>query len=171
MGIAIAFSILYIPRRIAILSFGIGLLLSVVISERLKICNLPVFDLFINTMERKDERPCKGVITFFIGSLIAVTVFSTYTAFISILLVSIIDSFTVMIGKRFGKIKLYKEKTFRGSLAGFIMGLLISSVLLPIHHAVVVCLACSLAELYLPYDNVSIPVVAGITLTLIGYIV
>lgn len=170
MGILIAFSILYVPREVAIIGFGTGLLLCVAISERLKVSNLPIFDLFVDKMEREGKRPGSGVITFFIGSLIAVSVFSTYIAFVSILLVAIIDSFTVIIGKRFGKIKIYKDKSLRGFLAGFLMGLMISVVLLPVHHAIIVCLAASLTELYIPHDNISIPVVSGTVLTLIGFL-
>ena len=83
------------------------------------------------------------------------------------------DSASTLLGKRFGKIKLpfQSHKTFEGSLAFLMVGIMVSLTQLPIIPALVGALAGTLTEAYSPIDdNVPIPLVSAFVMSTVIYI-
>ena len=168
-GVAIAFYVLFVGRSISIISFAVGILICVFFADCLQRMKIPVLNWIIKKMEREGQIPGGGVLTFFIGSLIITSVpwFSMETVFIAIVLTAVIDSFTVFIGKYYGKVIIYQDKNFLGTFAGFLAGTLAVSPFLTIYQAAIVCLSGSIVELFLPYDNITIPITTATVLTIL----
>ncbi len=110
---------------------------------------------------------------FIISSFFTVLLFEKYIAIAAISYNSIGDFFSAIIGKRFGKIKYMSgKKSLEGSFACFLscffVGLLILNPLMAISGA----LAATFAEGYLikVNDNLSIPLISGIILTLVSFL-
>ena len=115
--------------------------------------------------ERPKEIPLKGPITFFIGSLFAIIIFPETIAFVCIVVLAISDAVSTLIGKTYGKHKLWQSSA-EGSLAFFISTLLIMFLFAP-EKALLVAFGVTLVEM-LPHidDNLTIPLSVGVLLTL-----
>ncbi len=168
MGTALACGILLSGESVSILALS-GILLAGVTLSLLALAGfrIPVVDWFLNRMERKNVRPGKGTINFFLGAYACLVLFGPYTAFVSVLILSFLDSFSTVCGMAFGRVRIRGKKTFEGTLAGFLSALAVSSLFLPVQTTLPACAASSLTELYSPVDdNILIPLVAGTVLTL-----
>ena len=110
---------------------------------------------------------------FIISSFFTVLLFEKYVAIAAISYNSIGDLFSAIIGKNYGKIK-YRggRKSIEGSLACFVSCLLVGLLILSPFMAISGALAATFAEGYLikVNDNLSIPIVSGIVLTLVSFL-
>jgi dolichol kinase len=78
------------------------------------------------------------------------------------------------VGKRFGKIKLpfQEHKTLEGSLAFLLVGFLVSLTQISLLPALFGALSGALTEAYSPIDdNLTIPIVAGLVMSLVVYFI
>lgn len=128
-----------------------------------------LFGLILRKHEWKDFT---GATYLIFSSMLCVAFFLPPIAFCAMAFVSIGDTFAAMIGINFGKRKfLGTKKSLEGSLACFISTLIFGLFFLdkPI-LAVVGALAATIAELWdIPVDdNVKIPMVSGLAMTLIS---
>jgi dolichol kinase len=87
--------------------------------------DIPVISWFLDKFERSDYRkrfPAFGMLTFFIGSFFAVSLFPKNVALASIIVLTLGDSISILVGKKFGKLKhpLSKDKLLEGTLAGIL---------------------------------------------------
>lgn len=171
MGTLIAAGILVMGKDYSLAFFSISLLVGILLSEYLVSHRVPLFSFFVDNFERQGQRPGKGVITFFIGALITVTLFDVQTAFLSVLIVAFLDSFATIFGKAFGKFKIYRKKTFIGFLSGYLSSLGVTVLFIPLPLAMAVCFTASLTEVFLTYDNVCIPLFSGLTLTILTVLI
>ena len=132
----------------------------------------------MNLFDREKDKkvlPGKGVIFFFVGVLISIELFSKDIALASIMILSLGDSLSHLIGRRYGKIKnVFKrnsekviEGTFAGVLAGF-LGALIFVSPIEAFFASFVAMMAELIEMQLGEvivdDNLLIPLIAGTTI-------
>jgi len=166
LGLTLAYIILFLGSAYSIVIFGTCIVLGLVVSGIIRRnIHVPVFSFFITIMERKTVRPGIGVIHFFAGGFIALILFETEIAFISMLVLALADSVSTIVGIAVGKIRVYKGRTLEGSLAGFIAAFAVCTFYLPISLAFMVCFTGSLVELLSPIDdNILIPPVVGIVL-------
>ncbi len=138
---------------------------------------------YLGTVLRKDEQLRDGKLftggTFHItGVFLSVLLFDKNIAIASMLVMMICDSFAAISGKWFGKIKI-GNKTLEGSTFFFITGVLLIMYVFPLGNttehakffAVIALFITTLFELIpsIIDDNISIPVVYGITYTLLIY--
>ncbi len=152
--------------NIGILAFGYAI--STLIKNGVK---LPLFSYVVSNAERDLEKqlPGKGALLFFTGTLITSILF--YQNFIVLLGAIIVlvfgDSIATLIGKGFGKYRLWSKRTLEGSIAGIIVSFLVLSIIFP-HGAALGAAIVGMAMEYLPIDdNLTIPIAAGIALTLL----
>ena len=102
-------------------------------------------------------------------------VFEIKIACTSLFIMSISDSLSAIVGKRFGAITIYKKKTLEGSLAFLLSSLIIIFIVpeLNLFHAIVAALVATIIELYsvdVIDDNLSIPISFCVVMTLLrGY--
>ncbi|GEM_PF-593473 len=166
-GVFLAFFILYLGRDVSLTLLATGIMLSVYVSRLSKKQRVPVISWFLETFERKHASPGGGLITACIGGFISLALFGAFAAFVSILLLAYVDSFSTVIGKSYGRTKLLGKKTLEGFVGGMIAGFFIASIFLPGHIAAVAAFVAAVVELLPGDDNISIPPVVGFVLSYI----
>jgi dolichol kinase len=133
--------------------------------------------LFGLLLRRHETKDFTGATYLVFAGMLCVVFFNPAIAFLSICYLSIGDTFAAMIGVVLGKRKfLGQKKSLEGSLACFCSTLAFSVLLGSGVHPIVYtvgCLAATLSELWnIPVDdNVKIPLVSGIVMTLTNILV
>ncbi|MAM14137.1 MAG: hypothetical protein CMF90_00555 [Candidatus Marinimicrobia bacterium] len=131
-----------------------------------------LFIIFFDKMLREHE--LKGQFTgatwVMISASVTILVFPKYIAIISLIFMSIGDTFAALIGRKFGKLKIY-DKSFEGFLGGLIACLVVAYCYdpLPFYISGFGALAAMLFEtLPLPLDdNFRIPIGSAIIMTML----
>ncbi|MBU1112128.1 MAG: diacylglycerol/polyprenol kinase family protein [archaeon] len=173
VGLVIVFLFYY--NIIGSWTIFILLVLGIITSLTLKKIRIPVIVDFLELFQREDEKnklPGKGAIFFFTGVLLAMKLFDEDIALAAILILSLGDSVSHIVGHNYGKIKNFingenkklMEGTFAGIIVAFLGALFFVSPLEAILASSIAMLA-ELAELKLAEkvidDNLLIPLVAG----------
>lgn len=131
--------------------------------------------LFYKTLRNEEMLGRKfhptGSIYVLTAALICSYFFNKYTAIIGLTVMLVSDSAAALVGKTYGRIKIYKNKTLEGTLAFFFSAVLVNIILSGIHpfgiYSILACGAATLAELFEDKikidDNLSVPLLtAGI---------
>ncbi len=136
---------------------------------------LPVVSALIDAAERPEaieKSPASGALFFFIGSLFSLLLFSSNINVVcaSILILAIGDSVSTLIGKKFGRSKIFYNpaKSLEGSISGFVFAFLGAATQINLPTAFIGALAGMLVE-SLPVkinDNLTVPVFAGLAMSL-----
>ena len=174
--LGLVFPILYVftTRHTAIIAVGVLLSIALV-SELLKAC-FPafrrIFMRIFSPMLRSQERRggLTGATYYLIGSFLCLLLFDKTLAIVCLCFLTLGDLFAALIGKQWGRIKLFSRKSLEGSLACFVVCTAIA-LLIGLHPvvAVVGALVATLIEL-LPTgvdDNVTIPLISGLAMHLL----
>ncbi|MFH0776137.1 MAG: hypothetical protein V1936_00790 [Patescibacteria group bacterium] len=149
----------------------VGILVSWISIRR----RLPIIGWFLDRFERKQVRPGKGAITYFMGVILALELFPTEIAYAAILILAAGDGVSSLIGP-FGhlKTKLSDKKLFEGTIAGVAFGGAAAMVFVSPFEAFVSATIAMLFEATeirfnqkLLNDNVTVPLVAGATILLL----
>jgi phytol kinase len=120
----------------------------------------------LHVLLRQKERSGLGSHVYFtIGALVAVSVFSKNVAFAAILMTTFGDMSAALIGKRFGKIRIFGNgKSLEGSIAEFVVNLFIAVLLLDnlIVSILMAFVATFVETTFVKIDdNLAIPVFSG----------
>ena len=174
--LGLVFPILYIftTRHTAIIA--VGALLAIALGIDLLKALLPAFRrIFVrifSPMLRSQERRggLTGATYYLIGSFLCILLFDKTLAIVCLCFLALGDLFAALIGKQWGRIKLFSRKSLEGSLACFIVCTGIA-LLIGLHPvvAIVGALVATLIEL-LPTgvdDNVTIPLISGLAMHLL----
>lgn len=136
---------------------------------------LPIVGWFLDTFERKQVRPGKGVITYFIGVILALELFPPEIAYAAILILAIGDGVSSLVGP-FGRLKtkLSDKKLFEGTIAGAAFG---GAAAMTFVAPIEAFIGASIAMIFeameirlnqkLLNDNVTVPLVAGTVILLL----
>jgi len=128
-----------------------------------------IYGIFFGSILREHEEKGKftGATFFFISLMASFLLFHMYMKFPIKIIVTIYvafmlgDASAALIGKFYGKVKIYKSKTIGGFLACFITGLFVSFVILgsDIFLIFIISLLISLLELFVDKldDNLVVP--------------
>ncbi|MBU0470820.1 MAG: SEC59/DGK1/VTE5 family protein [Nanoarchaeota archaeon] len=149
----------------------VGMMISM-ISKRIKI---PFVSFFLKHFEREEAMkkfPGKGVIFFFVGVLLSLQLFEKDIALASIMVLSLGDSVSHLIGKSFGRIKnIFNgdgKKLLEGTLAGTLAGFFGALVFVPFPEAFLGAFGAMIVEVVkIDFndltldDNLVVPLVAG----------
>jgi dolichol kinase len=124
---------------------------------------LPFFDKFIRPKERFKVY---GVIYFLSGTIIALAVFDFNIALAAILMTTFGDMAAALIGKRFGKTLLYRNKTIHGCVSELIVNLIVGFVALfgfNIYIGITMAFTATIVETLADEldDNILVPLFAG----------
>jgi len=155
----------------------IGILTSF-ISKRI---NIPIISTFLNYLEREDIKkkfPGKGVIFFFIGVLLVIQLFEQDIALAAIMVLTLGDSISHIIGGKYGQLKnIFNKKSkklFEGTLAGTIAGFLGAMLFVSVTEAFLASFMAMVAEVikidfndHTLDDNLVVPLIAGTTIFLL----
>jgi dolichol kinase len=139
-----------------------------------KYIHIPVFSSIMSICKRSEDE--RGFLYFFLGIIATLIIFSfnLSIAYSAILLLLIGDSLSTIVGRKFGthKLPFNKNKSFEGSSAFFIVGLICCLILLPPIPAFTGVLAGTLTEAYSPVDdNIPIPLISALAMTLAMYMI
>ena len=133
-----------------------------------------MFSTILTKCKRKNDE--KGFVYFFVGIILTLYLFkfniSLANAAIIIFLLG--DSASTIFGRRFGKTNLpfHKKKTIVGTSAFFIVALIGALTQLPLLPALFGALSGAITEAYSPVDdNIPIPVIAGVAMSLVIYLI
>lgn len=179
-GLIFAFYVLWAGQLISIITLGALLLVVFLIAEAYKRdIKLPIVSMMIDSAERSEvieERPAKGAMLFFVGSLASLILYGNEIKVVSatIIILALGDSVSTLIGKNFGehKIPYNKMKSLEGSVAGFVFALLGAQIFVGLPLAILGAITAMLTE-SLPInidDNITIPVLSGLAMTLALYL-
>lgn len=176
VGIAFLLVVLFIPYGEIFLFFVFifGIFLSFIASQ----FKIPGIYHFLCFFERECNKnfPGKGVIYFFLGSLLSLRLFEQNIAFASIAILTFADSISHFVGSNFGRTKssINRKKNIEGTIAGILAGTLFASFFIHPFLALVGSAAAMLLELAGIKmgkeeidDNLLIPLVAGTTMFLV----
>lgn len=140
---------------------------------------LSLVQRFLHFFERQrhlESFPGRGPLFFTIGSYLSLLLFPEYLAYAGIMILTVGDAFSNIIGRHFGRIKtpLNPDKCIEGNLAGILIAIPFAYYFFPNIYAVV---AASTVGMFLEIpnihilgfeidDNLIIPLGAAFTLTL-----
>lgn len=173
-GIFIVFVNIFLSPIIAILTcIAIVLIVEAIfrIDENKKVF---FFSFILRKCKRKDDE--RGFVYFFIGIILTLYLFKFNIAIANaaILIFLLGDSASTIFGKKFGKrpLPFNERKTLVGTSAFFIVALIGALTQLPLIPALVGALCGAITEAYSPIDdNIPIPVIAGIAMSLVVYLI
>lgn len=136
---------------------------------------IPVIAWFLDKFERKQVRPGKGAITYFVGVLLALKLFTFDISLAAILILALGDGVSSLIGP-FGKLKtkLSDKKLFEGTFTGGLLGGIAALFFVAPFEAFLASFIAMFFEAMeirlnqkILNDNVIIPIVAGTVITLL----
>ncbi|MEO0270666.1 MAG: hypothetical protein ABIM98_06430 [candidate division WOR-3 bacterium] len=127
------------------------------------------FKSFFGEMIKKEEQNFfTGATWVCISAFLLTLFFPKKVAVISLLFLSISDNFASIVGKLFGKTKLFKNKTLEGFLAFLIVSFIITLFFqeLSVKKKIIISLFASFAELFSGNidDNFTVPLLTAILL-------
>jgi dolichol kinase len=168
-GLGIAGFVLLFDRDLALAVLMLALFVGFILSDAVsRGYTIPVVSGIIASLERRDAAPGKGALFFALGALFCLVFFGKEVAFAGLVVLSLLDSVTTLAGVRFGRTRIYNQKSLEGTLAGIAVTAIVLCLLVPPVAALVTAAAAGLAELVSPVDdNLVIPVVACLALTVL----
>ena len=107
------------------------------------------------------------------SSLICILFFNRWVAVISITYIVIGDVFAAILGRLYGKHKVYGNRSLEGTLAFFLSAAAFTSAMwfvpydvIPVYYRIAGALLAALVELVIPQidDNLSVPILSGMML-------
>ncbi|WP_406662035.1 CTP--2,3-di-O-geranylgeranyl-sn-glycero-1-phosphate cytidyltransferase [Methanolobus sp. ZRKC3] len=170
MSVAIVLVYAFFGKEV-VLQFMTLYLVSILIIEHLRLdfgFKLPLVNYLFRQKERK---AVAGYVYFTLGAIVAVSVFSKNVAYAAILMTTFGDMSAALVGKRFGRIRIFRGgKSLEGCVAEFIVDLLIGYVFLSnLSIALIMAFVATLVETSFEKidDNLAIPVFSGFVAELI----
>ena len=174
--LGLAFPILYVftTRHTAIITVGVllaialGIELLKVFLPSFRVMFMRIFSAMLRSQERRGG--LTGATYYLIGSFLCILLFDKTLAIACLCFLTLGDLFAALIGKQWGRIKLFSQKSLEGSLACFIVCTAVA-LLIGFHPVVAIAgaLVATLIEL-LPIgvdDNVTMPLISGLAMHLL----
>ena len=145
---------------------------------RSPVINKKVLTLLGELMRAKESSQISGMPFYALGVCVTFYLYPEKIALIAISILIFVDPICSIIGKRFGKKKLYNNKTLEGSFAGFIISSIIILGFLTYYQgfnitvllfSLITASLCTLSELFaIVDDNLSLPILSGASLMIVN---
>ncbi|MGZ4903239.1 MAG: diacylglycerol/polyprenol kinase family protein [Halobacteriota archaeon] len=169
LGTLFAFLVVSLPHAL-IVTINLLLIASLLVSAYLyQVHKVRFFVWLFERFDRPGKFTARGALTFFVGTLAAVLLFSPFVAAVSILVLAIGDAAATIAGYYAGKHSIVGNKTLEGTLAFFVStGIVLAFFLAPV-AAISIALVTAILELVTPSyidDNLILPVATGILLSI-----
>ena len=173
--------IFFTPYTWSCLLFGTALIVDLIIEyanyKRYKWVRRTFGRLFFKTLRSKETTHRRflpsGSVYVLAAAFLCSIFFSREISAMALSIMLVSDSCAALIGKKFGRHKIYKHKSLEGTLAFFVSAVLINWLFYPLlpfsFISLSACLAATCAELWEDKiridDNLSIPLIIGMILT------
>lgn len=174
LGLVVPILYFFTSRDLAIIGVG-GLVTLALAAELLKgmvpACRLIFLRIFSPVLRSQEQKGgLTGATYFLIGSFLCILLFDKTLAIVCLCFLTLGDLCAALIGKQWGRIKLFSRKSLEGSLACFVV-CTAAALLIGLHPVVAIAgaLVATLIEL-LPTgvdDNVTIPLISGLAMHLL----
>ena len=149
------------------------LLLAILLINRyyLYLSNYKYINIFLlNSMRSYEKKTLWGATYLILGFVIITLLFNKFIVILSMIISSFSDSMAAIIGIKFGKFRIFNNKSIEGFYVFFISTFTIVFILsqLPLLYIFIISFTISLTELLTPakYDNLAIPLSSSIILYL-----
>jgi len=170
-GILVVPVILFMERQAATVTLGGILLLLIIMSfyRAKKKFQAKWLEDFVLKRERPGEFPLSGSVFFFLGTFCAFLLYQPLYAAAAAAVLALGDSASTVVGKLYGKHKLpFGGRSWEGSLAFFAFSFAVLLLFVQPQKAAVVAALAALVEMIPKLDdNFTIPIAAGLFLTLL----
>jgi len=162
---AYTFIMLYFSKVWANL-FLTATLLFILEIEQIRLLHKPkILRFFAHLFRKHEEDGLSGAVFFVIACLISFAVFNYWVAVLAMFMTVFGDMFSALIGKLYGKTKLYKTKTVVGTFSGLLANILVALIILPSQPFLVFIMAftATFTEAITAKldDNFTVPLFAG----------
>lgn len=163
----------YWNEKVALLILT-AILLVVLELEYIRLEVRPRVFKIIKLFRKKERNHVTGSFFFLTATIISVSTFNYGIAMLALLLTVFGDLASALIGIKFGKHKLFRQKTLEGFLGGLITNLLIGYLFFPKLPILFITMAvvASIVELFTNKldDNITVPLFSGFAGQIIAYI-
>jgi len=126
-----------------------------------------------NVFRAKEKDSVASSIFFVAATIMVFSVFDFSIAFTALMLTVFGDLASALVGIKFGKTKIFHQKTLEGFLAGLVMNLLVGFLLMPDYPALYITMAfvASAVELLTGKldDNLTVPLFAAFTGQIVAF--
>jgi len=170
-GTVVIWFVLYLGRTnallIASLIFLIGLIISILLKRGWEI---PIASDLIGFAGREKEKhfPAVGALMFFAGIILTMAFFENMGVILGALIVAVYgDGASTLVGKAIGSIKTIRGLTVEGTIGGILVAYLLLVAIFDIVPAIAASIFGMLAEMLPLDDNLSIPLVSAIVLSIL----
>jgi len=162
----------YFSERLATLAITVLFLLLLEV-EYIRLEYKPKIPEFFNVFRNSEQNNVTGTIFFIAATIIVFAAFDYPIAVTALLLTVFGDLAAALVGIKFGKVQLYKDKTLEGMLAGFTMNCIVGYLFLPAYPAIFIPMAvvASVVELLTGKldDNLTVPLFSACAGQMIAY--
>lgn len=164
LGVSIIAVLIGFGRDMA-LGYGIGLLvLGLITIFVLRERKISFLENILKLVSRKNESKGHGAFMLVIGCIIAVAFFAYPISLGALIVLVFGDAFSTIMGKQYGRIKLVNGRTLEGTAYGLFLSAIVLSFWFSPFISFMVAWIGMMAEFLPIEDNLSIPLLAGITL-------
>jgi phytol kinase len=172
-GLAIAGLIITLPREFVIEILALSLLAGLILSELIRRGNpVPFISPFVKYLDREDSLPGRGALYFTASALFCLIIFPVPVVAPAIVALSILDSVAAISGRRFGKTRIWNNKTLEGTVFGIIGTFFPLLLMVSPAGAGTISVVAGTLELISPVDdNLTIPVGICVLLTLFPFLI
>ena len=170
-GLLITLLIWIVPKEEALMILGAGLLVGLgFIDLTMRGIQVPVISHLLHYLERDGVFPGKGAFFFVFSSLVTLILFSSPTAAVGVLVLSVLDGMATLIGLRYGRIRIINHKSIEGSGGAVLITFCVLVFIMNPVQAIVISVVAGIVELASPVDdNLLIPLVVAVLLTYIPW--
>ncbi|KUG20600.1 MAG: phosphatidate cytidylyltransferase [Methanomicrobiaceae archaeon] len=168
-GIAAAAVILFLKRQIALYLFVLTLFAGFVILDVFsRGYSPPLLAPIMDELERRKTVPAKGGLAFVMSALVCFVFFPPDIAAVAVLALGVHDSASTLFGVRYGRTRVYNNKSLEGTAFGIIVTAALLLVFLTPVLAAVTAAVTGIVELLSPIDdNLIIPITVCLLLALL----
>jgi dolichol kinase len=172
-GLGIVAMVFFLDHAFVIVVLAGVLLIGVVLVDLiLRGYRIPVISPLVQYGDRGDPLPGKGAFFFTVSTLACIILFPVTIVVPALVVLSVLDSVTTLVGTRFGRHRIYNGKSWEGTLSGIAVTVLFLLPFLSLPGALVVSIIAGIIELISPVDdNLVIPVGVCILLMLVPALV
>ncbi|MBI4235623.1 hypothetical protein HY604_04985 [Candidatus Peregrinibacteria bacterium] len=173
--VLILYTVLYhlFSQQVAILAMT-ALLLIVLEVDYIRIEHKPkLIKIFEGIFREKEKDYLNAVVFFIISCIISFAAFDYWIAVLAMLMTVFGDAFAALFGRLFGETKIYREKSYVGTLAGLLANVLVGFFVIPALPLLFFAMAfvASMVEMFTGKldDNLTVPLFAGFVGQMIVY--